>query len=62
MMDMTELERMIETMRAQAQALNATADQLEASIKPWKIMQAQMQTWQQLSDEWNKLWLPPKQK
>lgn len=57
-MNIAELERMIDTLRSQALVLNHTADQLEASLAPFKLMQSHMQDWHNLWQQWHMVWDP----
>lgn len=43
MMNIEDMEKMIQTMRTQAQALNTTADNLELMLTPYK---QQAQAWE----------------
>ena len=57
-MKISELERLIETLRSQALVLNNTADQLERNLVPFKLMQSHMQDWQNLWQQWHMVWDP----
>ena len=56
MMQIDEMEKMISMMRVQAQQLDATANNLEAMIQPWKHMMSIMDSNMSLAREWAKLW------
>ena len=58
MIDVTEIERMISTLRHQAQVLNQAADTLEASMAPYKLMAEQMAAAQKIVSTWQGMFFP----
>ncbi len=56
MLSIEDTENLIRTMRAQARALDAGADSLEAAIAPFKAAQAGLETVMEASRAWVGFW------
>jgi hypothetical protein len=56
MLSIEDTEAMIATLRAQSRQLEASADALEAAIKPLKIAQESMASWTETSRAFFEFW------
>ena len=61
-MNFEEMQKLVETLRAQAKQLEATADALEMSLAPWKAQQAVMTGMAPFLDFWKAVLSPIKAK
>lgn len=52
------MEKLVDTLRAQAKQLEATADALEMSLSPWKAQQAMMTNMAPILDFWKSFFTP----